>query len=1034
MDYRVLGPMEVRVDGVALPLGGPKQRVVVAILVAAAGRPVPVDVLLEAIYGEDVAAGGRRTLQTYVSNLRQVLGDVIARQGDAYALTCTDSSIDSVTFEASYREATAMADPDGAATMLRGALAMWRGHPYADVEAHGALDAECTRLGEVRLAALEARVEADLNAGRHREVVAELEALTVEHPWRESLRAMHMVALYRSGRQTEALRAYGRTRVALAEGLGIDPSPELRDLEQRILEQDRSLLISTGPSVQRWAVLVADLDDAAVWSDPWERESAFARREQDLAAAADREGGCKLAPRGSAGYALFAEPIHAVRAARALVDGRLRVAVDFGDLEVGDDEPAGPPLARAARLVAVAHSGQVLLSAEAHNALTTAGLSGWAAESLGRFDIVGLDAGVLIYQLVGQGFASQFPALRLDRLPPSIPGMTSGSVPGYELRALIGTGELGEVHSAYQTAVGREVAVRIFGPWMVGHPQFVRRFESGSQRIARVDHPHVLPLLDYWREPGRAVMVSRLVRGGHLGDRVPTDGMDPVQAMALIDKVAAGISVAHRLGVVHGRLRPENILFDDADNPYVADLGIDEICTGIVSFATHAYDAPERLGGALATPASDIYSLGLLVHEVLGGSPPPPDGAIPQRGDAVDAVVARATDPDPHRRHGSVDELIDDLRSALAVPITPTSELLWTRNPYRGLEPFEEADARDFHGRDAAIAEMVDVLGRERLLVVFGPSGIGKSSVVKAGLVPALRRGAIDGSESWVITDMTPGSDPFEQLRTALARVAVADLPDVVGELSWSARSLDELVRGVVPHGTNVVIVIDQFEELFTHTADEAARRAFVRMLVDTTVQPEAVVRIIVTVRADFLDRPLGYAGFADAMKGRAIALGAMSAAEMAEAIRLPAADVGIDVEPALVDQITAEAELAPGALPLVQHQLAELFAERTSNAITLAAYLESGGLAGAIGRRAEAIYAELDDDSRSAARRGVPPACQCGRGARGHPPPGAAHRAGAFRRRRRRARRGVAGVRVPPAADVRPRRRHENTDGRGRP
>ena len=432
-----------------------------------------------------------------------------------------------------------MTDPDGAATMLRGALAMWRGHPYADVEAHGALDAECTRLGEVRLAALEARIEADLNAGRHREVVAELEALTVEHPWRESLRAMHMVALYRSGRQTEALRAFGRTRVALAEGLGIDPSPELRDLEQRILEQDRSLLVSSGPSVQRWAVLVADLDDAAVWSDPWERESAFARRERELAAAADREGGCKLAPRGSAGYALFAEPIHAVRAARALVDGRLRVAVDFGDLEVGDDEPVGPPLARAARLVAVAHPGQVLLSAEAHDALTTAGLSGWAAESLGRFDIVGLDAGVLIYQLVGQGFASQFPALRLDRLPPSIPGVTSGSVPGYELRALIGTGELGEVHSAYQTAVGREVAVRIFGPWMVGHPQFVRRFESGSQRIARVDHPHVLPLLDYWREPGRAVMVSRLVRGGHLR-RPHSDRRDGPGAGHGVDRQGGG--------------------------------------------------------------------------------------------------------------------------------------------------------------------------------------------------------------------------------------------------------------------------------------------------------------------------------------------------------------------------------------------------------------------------------------------------------------------------------------------------------------
>jgi serine/threonine protein kinase len=643
--------------------------------------------------------------------------------------------------------------------------------------------------------------------------------------------------------------------------------------------------------------------------------------------------------------------------------------VDFGDLEVRDDEPVGPPLARAARLVAVAHPGQALLSAEAHEALTTAGVSGWAAASLGRFDIVGLDAGVLVYQLLGEGFASGFPDLLVDRLPPSVPGVTAGSVPGYELRALIGTGELGEVHRAYQPAVGREVAVRIFGPWMVGHPQFVRRFESGSQRIARVDHPHVLPLLDYWREPSRAVMVSRLVRGGDLRQRIPAHGMDATAALTLIAKVAAGISVAHRLGVVHGRLRPENVLFDDDGNPYVADLGIDEICTGIVSFATHAYDAPERLGGALATPAADIYSLGLLTHEVLGGSPPPPDGTLPPRGDAVDTVVTRATDPDPLRRHGSIDEFVDDLREAVAVPLPPSAVFVPTRNPYRGLEPFEEADALDFHGRERTVAEMVEVLRRERLLFVFGPSGIGKSSVVKAGLVPALRRGAIDGSDSWLVTEMTPGSDPFEQLRTALASVATGTLPDVVDVLTRSALALDEVVRGVVPGGTTVVVVIDQFEELFTHTVDDGARRAFVQMVVDTAGRPDAVVRIVVTLRADFLDRPLGYAGFADAIRGRTVALGAMSAAEMAVAIYRPAADVGVDVERALVDRITSEAALAPGALPLVQHQMTELFGQRAANTVTLAAYEESGGLAGAIGRRAEAIYLALDDRARSAAR-----------------------------------------------------------------
>ena len=118
-------------------------------------------------------------------------------------------------------------------------MSLWRGHPYADIEANGHLDGEITRLSEMRLAALEARIDADMRAGRHREVVAELDALTVEHPYRENLRALHMLALYRCGRQAEALRAYRRTREVLVEGLGIDPSPELKELERRILAQDR---------------------------------------------------------------------------------------------------------------------------------------------------------------------------------------------------------------------------------------------------------------------------------------------------------------------------------------------------------------------------------------------------------------------------------------------------------------------------------------------------------------------------------------------------------------------------------------------------------------------------------------------------------------------------------------------------------------------------------------------------------------------------------------------------------------------------
>ena len=845
---------------------------------------------------------------------------------------------------------------------------MWRGHPYADIEAHGCLDGEITRLTELRLAALENRIDADLRAGRHGEVIAELDALTVEHPFRENLRALHMLALYRSGRQGEALRAFGHTRAVLAEGLGIDPSPELKDLQRRILDQDRSLLAVAGPMVHRRAVVVADVDDVG-WRDPAEREIAFARRESELASAASRADGAKLAPRGTAGYAIFSQPIDAVQAARQVVNERTRVAVDFGDLEMLEDEPVGPPLARATRLVAVAHPGQVLLSSTAHDALTAAAGSGWAAESLGIYDIVGLDPGLAIYQLVGHGFASDFPELLIDRLPPAVPSAVERSVPGYELRSVIGIGQLGEVHRAYQPSVGREVALRIFGPGMVGHPQFLRRFETASQRVTRVEHPHVVPLLDYWREPNRAVMVSRLLTGGHLGQRIPDSGFDPADALAIFETVASGVASAHRHGVVHGRIRPQNVLFDAEDNAFVADLGVDEICTGIVTFATDAYDAPERLGGALATPATDVYSLGILVHHLLGGSPPPQDGTLSLGEGAVDHVVARATDADSSRRQPSVEELAAELREALAGPVDPTKAFVPARNPYRGLEAFERADADDFHGRERAVSQMLEVIGQQRLLVVVGPSGIGKSSVVKAGLLPALANGALAGSEAWLVTEMVPGASPFERLAAALGRVATVAPPDVAGELATSARPLDDVARHVLPEGTELVVVVDQLEELFTQTVDDGERRAFLKMIVDVASGPPGVVRLVATLRADYFDRPLGYPGVGDAIEGRTVAVGAMADAEMADAVRLPAAGVGIEIEPQLVERITSEAALQPGALPLVQHTMADLFAQRQSNVITLAAFEDAGGLAGAIGRRAEAIYDGFDEQRREATR-----------------------------------------------------------------
>ena len=242
MDFRVLGPVEVLDEGQAVPLGGRKQRTVLAILVSAPGAPVSVDRLAEALWGESPPERARGSIQTYISNLRGLVGDCIDFRGDGYVLEVDPESVDRLRFEALVDRGKELVDTDPvqARAVLRNALALWRGPPFADLDGHAALRPIITALEETRLVALETRIEANLATGRHAEVVGELESLCEEFPLRERLRELHMLALYRAGRQADALRAFQKTRAHLAE-MGIEPSSELQELEQRILEQSSSL-------------------------------------------------------------------------------------------------------------------------------------------------------------------------------------------------------------------------------------------------------------------------------------------------------------------------------------------------------------------------------------------------------------------------------------------------------------------------------------------------------------------------------------------------------------------------------------------------------------------------------------------------------------------------------------------------------------------------------------------------------------------------------------------------------------------------
>ncbi len=238
MQFLILGPLEVTDDGRKLALGGPKQRAVLAHLILRANHVVPADLLIDGLWGEEPPESARNTLQTYVYRLRKVLGeDRIEGRDGGYVLAAADGEIDAERFQVLVKKGKAQAgsDPGAAAATLSDALSLWRADALADVTEEPSLRGEAARLEELRLSATEHRVSAEIAMGGHSTVVPELESLTARYPLRERMWANLMLALYRSGRQAEALSTFERARQVLADELGADPSPELQRLHEQIL-------------------------------------------------------------------------------------------------------------------------------------------------------------------------------------------------------------------------------------------------------------------------------------------------------------------------------------------------------------------------------------------------------------------------------------------------------------------------------------------------------------------------------------------------------------------------------------------------------------------------------------------------------------------------------------------------------------------------------------------------------------------------------------------------------------------------------
>ncbi len=413
VELRLLGPLEVSDDDRAVALGRGKQRSVLALLLLHANQVVSAERLIDGVWRGQRPQSAENTLQTYISRLRKVLGtERILTQAPGYLIRVQSEELDLVTFEGLAgrgRQALDAGKPTLAVDLLRRALGLWRGPALDEFTYDLFAQAEIARLEEARLAAVEDRIDSELALGRHVEVTAELESLIATHPLRERLRGQHMLALYRTGRQGDALNAYRSTHRLLLEELGINPSPPLKQLQTRILVQDPALdlprsapqpgpaasLVTARPHPVRKSVtvLAADISPTAAL-DPEVLARVLRRTRQVITEMLRRYGGFVLEASGEDLLAIFGVPaLHeddADRAARsavsmheavrnlnsvANVEGgggavELRIGIDTGEvLASGTDLIEGSPMSHARRLKDSAREGEVLLGNSTHAAL-----------------------------------------------------------------------------------------------------------------------------------------------------------------------------------------------------------------------------------------------------------------------------------------------------------------------------------------------------------------------------------------------------------------------------------------------------------------------------------------------------------------------------------------------------------------------------------------------------------------------------------------------------------------------------------------
>ena len=508
---------------------------------------------------------------------------------------------------------------------------------------------------------------------------------------------------------------------------------------------------------------------------------------------------------------------------------------------------------------------------------------------------------------------------------------------GYRLGERLGTGREGTVHAAHLPGVERAFVVKTLRHDLADDPGFIRAFESAARRVAALRHPGALTLHDYWREPGAAHVVMRRLPGGTLRDRLQRRPLTSGEATALVEQIGGALVTAAAHDVVHGRVSAENVLYDAGGQPVLTDFWLG-VPRPVISLPQDVRDFVDLVRECVASAGLADPAVDCLLEQGAAGDPP------------------------------DIAELVTGLMRTLDGSEPDRGRL---PNPYQGLRAFDEADAANYFGR----AELIeDILGRlsesgtrGRVVLLVGASGTGKSSAVRAGLLPRLRADGARGSDAWFVATMLPGSAPYKELTESLRRIAVAD-EEPGREVARDETGIDGALRQLVPEGGQLVLVLDQFEELFT-LAPEEEQRSFLGALAYAVTTPDSRLRLVATLRADYYDRPLGFQPFGSLVNAATVTIPTMLPAEVEAAVVEPALRVGRTVERALAAELVGSLATEPAALPALQFVLYELAEHGSPGTLTLAEYRALGGVEGAIATRAEQLYLSLDDRERSLVR-----------------------------------------------------------------